>query len=123
VRVELEVVLAEGVDRHRVDAVMSRTLERLGQAVDRGDIRAEVQFRSTDWGGARVRSLDGRASALWSRPSHPSVGYEPAEVLRASWDLARARGGLEPPSPVTGTRPSTGRKPLSPVPLHAQMRR
>lgn len=55
VRVELEAVLAEGMDRGDADAAVSRVLERLGQAVDRDDIRADIRLRYTDRVGARVR--------------------------------------------------------------------
>lgn len=55
VRIELEAVLAEGMDRERADAAVSRVLERLGRAVDREEIRADIRLRYTVHRGARVR--------------------------------------------------------------------
>lgn len=55
VRIELEAVLVEGMDRGDADAAVSRVLERLGRAVDRDDIRADIRLRYTDRVGARVR--------------------------------------------------------------------
>lgn len=55
VRVELDAVLAEGMDRRRADAAVSRVLERLGHAVGSEDVRADVRLRYTDRRGSRVR--------------------------------------------------------------------
>lgn len=55
IRVELDAVLAEGMDRRRADAAVSRVLERLGRAVGGEDVRADIRLRYTDHRGSRVR--------------------------------------------------------------------
>lgn len=55
VRVELDAVLAEDMDRRGADFAVSRALDRLGQAVDRDDIRADIRLRYSDRAGTRVR--------------------------------------------------------------------